>query len=230
MAPADKKSTEKKPAAVKAEKADAPAIKVKAEPKAEKADKPKKVKAAAPVVEEAAAEPANDEAMDVDESDPVAMLTLQRDAIIAAYNAQISSIQAEKKNFMNYHKLAAKAVKAAQRSGKKNKQRKTGGAPRAPAGFTLPGLISDELSAFLKKEKGTMISRTDVTREINAYIKENNLQNPASRRFILADKKLSKLLNIDKSTPLSYFNLQKYLSPHFMKIPKETAAAATAQA
>ena len=94
---------------------------------------------------------------------------------------------------------------------------------RAPSGFVKPTKISDELAAFLGKEPGTLMARTDVTKQITAYIRSNSLQDKANGRLILADEKLKKLLNYDEKAitdpaqHLSYFNLQRYLSGHFEK-------------
>ena len=94
---------------------------------------------------------------------------------------------------------------------------------RAPSGFVKPTKISDDLAAFLGKEPGTLMARTDVTKQITAYIRSNSLQDKANGRLILADEKLKKLLNYDEKAitdpaqHLSYFNLQRYLSGHFEK-------------
>ena len=61
------------------------------------------------------------------------------------------------------------------------------------------------------------MARTDVTKEINAYIRAHKLQDPENGRKINPDKKLAALLRIGKSDELTYFNLQRYMSPHFIK-------------
>ncbi|ADX05914.1 SWIB-domain-containing protein [Organic Lake phycodnavirus 1] len=99
---------------------------------------------------------------------------------------------------------------------KKNKNKGT----RAPSGFVKPTKISDELAVFLKKEKGSMMARTEVTKEMTAYIREKSLQDKANGRKILPDASLKKLLNLSASDELTYFNLQKYMSPHFEKSVK----------
>ena len=102
---------------------------------------------------------------------------------------------------------------------KKNKNKGN----RAPSGFVKPTKISDELAVFLGRESGTLMARTDVTKQITAYVRSNNLQAKENGRLILADDKLKKLLKYDEKTvtdptqQLSYFNLQKYLSCHFEK-------------
>ena len=115
-------------------------------------------------------------------------------------------------------------------SKKKKEPKKKKGGNRAPSGFVKPTLISNELAVFLNKERGTEMARTAVTREINAYIRAHSLQDPKNGRRILPDTKLRKLLKVGKSDELTYFNLQRYMSPHFAKSAKAKAAAAAAAA
>jgi upstream activation factor subunit UAF30 len=88
-----------------------------------------------------------------------------------------------------------------------------------------PTRISDELASFLGKEKGTEMARTSVTRDINAYIRSNNLQDKENGRQINPDTKLATLLKLEKSDVLTYFNLQRYMSPHFAKTVKADTVA-----
>lgn len=93
-----------------------------------------------------------------------------------------------------------------------------------PSGFVKPTLISNELAEFLGKTIGTEMARTDVSKEINAYITAHDLQDKKNGRKINADEKLSKLLRLSKEDELTYFNLQRYMKHHFIK----TEAVATA--
>ncbi len=95
---------------------------------------------------------------------------------------------------------------------------------RAPTGFAKPSLISEELCKFLNKPSGTKMARTEVTQEVNKYIKAHNLQNPANKKEIKADSTLSKLLNLKKDDDLNYFSLQKYLVVHFPKTDSSVTA------
>lgn len=90
------------------------------------------------------------------------------------------------------------------------------GSSRAPSGFVKPTRISDELAVFLEKDKGTKMARTEVTREINMYIRLHNLQDPSNGRKINPDAKLRSLLKVTNNDELTYFNLQRYMSPHFI--------------
>jgi upstream activation factor subunit UAF30 len=122
---------------------------------------------------------------------------------------------------------AVKELRTAQKASAK-KRRKVGN--RAPSGFVKPTLISKELAEFLGKTDGAEMARTEVTREINAYIRNNSLQDKENGRRINPDTKLKSLLKLKKGEELTYFNLQRYMSPHFAAAVKAVAAAATATA
>jgi len=122
---------------------------------------------------------------------------------------------------------AVKELRTAQKASAK-KRRKVGN--RAPSGFVKPTLISKELAEFLGKTDGAEMARTEVTREINAYIRNNNLQDKENGRRINPDTKLKSLLKLKKGEELTYFNLQRYMSPHFAAAVKAVAAAATVTA
>jgi upstream activation factor subunit UAF30 len=131
---------------------------------------------------------------------------------------QISvSISALKAEYRALEKKWTREVKTAQ---KQTNRRKRKAGNRAPSGFVKPTKISDELASFLGKTKGTEMARTDVTREINTYIRENKLQDSSNGRKINPDKKLATLLKLKTTDELTYFNLQKYMSPHFAKAVK----------
>ena len=99
---------------------------------------------------------------------------------------------------------------------------------RAPSGFIKPTLISPELATVLGKPSGTEMARTEVTREINKYIKAHKLQDPENGRKINPDAPLAKLLESRKDDALTYFNLQRYMSPHFPSSASAVAASAAA--
>ena len=92
-----------------------------------------------------------------------------------------------------------------------------------------PSPISDELATFLGKEKGVEMARTDVTREINKYIRAHDLQDKENGRKINPDEPLRNLLKLtpESDIVLTYFNLQRYMGPHFPKSTKTVETAAT---
>jgi upstream activation factor subunit UAF30 len=172
--------------------------------------------AAAPVKEEPVV--AADAAATESEVDTGALAT----EFVGKLNALSAMINSLKSEFRSLQKKYEREVKTAQKTSSKNK-RKTGN--RKPSGFVKPTKISDELATFLGKEKGVEMARTDVTREITAYIRGHNLQDKENGRKINPDAKLASLLKIKKNEELTYFNLQRYMSPHFSKAAKAATSA-----
>jgi len=133
--------------------------------------------------------------------------------------SQFSSLRTD---FRTLEKKWTRELKAAQKTVERRK-RKVGN--RAPSGFVKPTLISDELATFLGKTSGTEMARTEVTREINQYIRTNSLQDKTNGRKIIPDAALASLLKLGSADELTYFNLQRYMSPHFAKLGQEVPAA-----
>ena len=164
------------------------------------------VKPAAP----ASSEPAAVEALDA-ESTAAARIT-EFSAKLQQIGNMFTSMKAD---FKNLEKAVARELKNAQKSSSKRRKVSTGN--RAPSGFVKPTRISDELAAFLGKSAGVEMARTAVSKEINAYIREKSLQDPANGRKINPDVSLTKLLNLKTTDELTYFNLQRYMKHHFIK-------------
>ena len=133
---------------------------------------------------------------------------------LQALRSQLTSVTGQVRALQ---KRADRELKNAHKASKKSKRRSGN---RAPSGFVKPTLISKELATFLGKPNGTEMARTEVTREINGYIRQHDLQDPSNGRRILADTKLRKLLKLEPKDELTYFNLQRYMSPHFAKSGK----------
>ena len=124
--------------------------------------------------------------------------------MLTALNQQIKQVD----------KAVAKKMKKLERENKKAKNKGN----RQPSGFANPTKISKELCEFMDKPTDTKMARTDVTKYIIQYIKENNLQDPKNAKVIQPNKKLTTLLKIDsKSEVLTYFNIQRHMNKHFIK-------------
>ena len=86
-------------------------------------------------------------------------------------------------------------------------------------GFNRAQRITPELAAFLEVPEEEMLSRSAVTRRVNSYIREKELKHPDNGRVIMVEKdeKLKALLKVPEDEQLTYLNIQKYLSPHYIK-------------
>jgi upstream activation factor subunit UAF30 len=78
--------------------------------------------------------------------------------------------------------------------------------PKKKSAFGADVQLSEELGSFLGSY---VMPRTEVTKRIWAYIKENNLQNPNDKREILCDVALEKVL---KRKTVHMFKMTKILS------------------
>jgi upstream activation factor subunit UAF30 len=190
-----------------------------------KAPKAKKPKEAKPAVE--ATTPVSTPAVDsvpAVEGDSLESSLLEQSTEFNAKLQQLASVIATLKS--EYKSLEKKWQRELKTANKQNSKRKRKSGNRQPSGFVKPTRISDELASFLGKEKGTEMARTAVTRDINAYIRTNKLQDDKNGRKINPDAKLASLLKLQKGDELTYFNLQRFMSPHFAKSVKaETASA-----
>jgi chromatin remodeling complex protein RSC6 len=208
------------PAAAASSAAAAPAA-----AKAAKAPKTPKAEAAPAVSATPAAEVDAEVSTPVAEVDGAVSTALYSSVLTKLQGAQalIASIRSEVNELKRQH---ARELRAANKA---NKRRKTN-VNRAPSGFVKPTLISNELAAFLGKPEGSVLARTEVTREVNAYIRTQKLQDKDNGRKINPDAKLLKLLKLKKGDELTYFNLQKYMAVHFAKSSAPAAAGGAVKA
>jgi chromatin remodeling complex protein RSC6 len=233
--PSNTKKTATPPSTPPASKKASPAKKVSP---AKKASSAKKVAAAAapavaaapaatPVVAAPAATPAASTPTTYsDIESQFAAITTRLSELRTLESSILSDVRKLQKNTAKYIKDINRKTKRKRATTAEGDQKK-----RAPSGFAKPALISPELCSFLGKPTGTEMARTEVTKFLTTYIKENALQDPSNRRKILPDKKLQTLLNTKKSDEVTYFNLQKYMKVHFpasVKAAADKAAAAVA--
>jgi chromatin remodeling complex protein RSC6 len=82
-------------------------------------------------------------------------------------------------------------------------------APKKPNGLQKVMQPSSELGAVVGSAP---LSRGDVVSKMWAYIKKNNLQNPANKREILADAKLKPVFG--GKDKVDMFEMNKHLAKH----------------
>jgi len=93
-------------------------------------------------------------------------------------------------------------------------------ARRANNAFLKLRPISDELASFMGLPAKSQKSQTDVTKFVSAYVKSHSCFDStegASKRTIIPDAKLAKLLRPKDGEEVTYLNLQKFLKGHFLK-------------
>ena len=232
-APASKKTVSKKTdaktvaAPVAAPVVAAPVVAAPAAGGAKKAAAPKAAKAAttaapvaaAPVVAatvEATAVEGADAAVSSVQDDVKAMLT-QANTVRETVGALVAELK-------RVEKRVARLQKEADKRKRRQKKPVEGEAvvPRKPSIFELPTPLSNELCSFLGRPSGSKESRSNITKAITTYVKEKNLK---EKHTIKPDTKLKALLGVAEGDVLTYFNLQRYLNRHYLKVDKPVATA-----
>ena len=104
-----------------------------------------------------------------------AKITVEFDNIVDKMKTLIQDVRGILKPLKLLQVRVVKRVRALNKKQKGSKKRGIN-QKKNPSGFNKPTLISDELASFLKISKGSLLPRTEVTRKINTYIKENSLQ------------------------------------------------------
>lgn len=84
-------------------------------------------------------------------------------------------------------------------------------------GFNRQQKVDDELRNFLGLQPDQLISRSEVTKKINEYISSKGLKHPENGRQIVLDDALRNLLKPPADVVVTFLNLQKYLSPHYIR-------------
>lgn len=84
-------------------------------------------------------------------------------------------------------------------------------------GFNKPLNVTPKLRAFLNLPEGEMISRSQVTKAVNAYVTEKGLK---AGQNISLDATLKDLLNPPEGTQVTFLNIQKFINPHYIKEEK----------
>jgi upstream activation factor subunit UAF30 len=113
-----------------------------------------------------------------------------------------------------------KSVKAVQKEVHKVRQKledPTGEKAKARSennSFKHPLVVSDELKAFLGLGPDELISRSEVTKRIFAYAKENSLNDG---KIINIDEPLRALLRPVEGVDITVTNLQKFINHHYTK-------------
>lgn len=85
-------------------------------------------------------------------------------------------------------------------------------------GFNRKQNISDELRAFMGLGAGEQASRSEVTKFLTKYITDKGLKHPENGRQLVLDDTLRALLKPPADIQVTYLNLQRFLSQHYVKV------------
>merc|ERR1712140_17177 len=96
---------------------------------------------------------------------------------------------------------------------KKNKStNRTKMAKSKGGGFTKKMKVSGDLKAIIGKDSA---SRAEVVKELWAYLKKHNLQDPENKQFFTPDKKMAKVFGTDS---IRAFSMSKFIGSHLSEL------------
>ena len=83
-----------------------------------------------------------------------------------------------------------------------------------PKGEALlrPHKLSPELANLIGKDEA---SRSECIKQLWAYLKEHNLQDPENKQYFFPDKKMAKVFGTDR---MRGFGMSKFLSKHLFPL------------
>ena len=150
------------------------------------------------------------------------MILSERFAVV---NDSLTLFKMQITNLQKVVKTIEKDVKKELKNIKNDNKKEKAKTKRAPSGFAKPTRVTKELCEFMNRPEGSEIARTEVTKTLVNYIKNNNLieLGEDSKNKIVPDEKLKCLLGIqdEELNDLTYFSIQKYMNKHFYS-KKET--------
>ncbi|KAJ3367967.1 hypothetical protein GGF31_006923 [Allomyces arbusculus] len=105
-------------------------------------------------------------------------------------------------------KRSRPATRGAAAAAKKAKSASSSTTKKRGSGFSVPRKLSPQLAAVVGTD---VLGRPTTVKKLWEYIKQNDLQDPTDRRYVLCDKLLREVMGEDR---VSCFGMQKLLSPH----------------
>ena len=108
--------------------------------------------------------------------DPIEALDEWKDR----YNALVQAMKAMGVDFKHICRLVQKNCK--------RRKKRAESDSKQPVGFKVPRNISPELAAFFGVSADTMLPRTEITKRIWNYIRDNNLKDEQNKRIIDLNK------------------------------------------
>ena len=83
--------------------------------------------------------------------------------------------------------------------------------PKKVNGLTKPMTLSPELAIIVGAKKDEKLARSEIIKRLWAYLKAQDLQDPANRQWFTPDKKMAPVFGTEK---IKAFGMAKYLKTH----------------
>jgi chromatin remodeling complex protein RSC6 len=174
------------------------------------------------VAEPVVAEQQLDQADQVDGQSYDALCTSFMERINESYNT-IRSLRADFRTLERMHRVEMK-------NSRRNRKTKSTRGSKKPSGFNKPCTVPEQIVRLLGLEAGVELPRTQITKLIYGYIKDNGLQDPKDKRTINPDKKLQKLFSLASEEQISFYNIQTHIKKLYPTVAEEAPATTSVAA
>ncbi len=74
--------------------------------------------------------------------------------------------------------------------------------------------LSNELCDLLSIPNDSILTKIEVIKKFNDYIKENNLENPDDKKTIIPNDKLKQVFSLEDNQTFKYIEIASYLKKH----------------
>lgn len=130
----------------------------------------------------------------------------------------MADLQARVEELEKKMEAMTKELQKLKRVNKKQERELNQDKPKRQSAFNKPVPITPTLCKFLGVPDGSLVARSEVTNKVAKYVKDHVLQEESNKRNIICDDNLENLLGVKD---LTWFQLQKYLAPHYIKEDKK---------
>ena len=162
------------------------------------------------------------ETSEINETESIAkdysIITQEIDVILKTLLDSQRSLKNLKKELDKSHLRELKNVKKKKKSDNNVKSNKE------PSGFNKPALVPSE---FCKQpwgcDEGQLIPRTQLTKMVYDYIKDNELQDPSDKRIIHPDDNVKSLFHLEPGQNLEFKTFQTYMAKLYKKVNEDSA-------
>ena len=114
-------------------------------------------------------------------------------------------------NFINIP-ISPKLSKMAKKAAKEESGAKEASPAKKQSGITKPMKLSADLAAVVGQKQA---SRAECIKQLWAYLKKNNLQDPENKQYFTPDKKMAKIFGTEK---IRGFGMAKFLTSHLSEL------------
>jgi chromatin remodeling complex protein RSC6 len=138
------------------------------------------------------------------------MMQLHKDSL-----SSLKEMKSLAKELMSEYRKDVKKAKRSKRSKSSSNPNKE------PSGFNKPTPVPEKIREFLGLEEDAELPRTQVTKRLYDYIKDNGLQDESDKRTIKPNDELRELFDLEDGDTIEFKNFQSHMKRLYPKKGKK---------